>query len=229
MDRIDRIKELMFKGFEEKKEWWGSEHSVLTDDSVKELPIVVRKAMAIDLMINNMPAYIKPEELIVGIAGMSSSELGRSFPEYATQEEKEEAAKKGVGVHSIWAHLPINAEKLLKLGLHGYRDKVYNKLKEETDEAKIAEYDAMLISLNALRRFAQRYSEIAYNDAVKQTDPERRVELMEISRILSKTPEQPPETFYEALQAFWLVYCAMQSTMDLIPLARCDQVSVSVL
>ena len=29
MDRIDRIKELMFNNFKEKKEWWGSEHSVL--------------------------------------------------------------------------------------------------------------------------------------------------------------------------------------------------------
>ena len=228
MGRIDRIKERMFNGFKEKKEWWGSEHSILTNDRIKELPIVIRKAMAIDFKINNMPAYINPDELIVGIAAMGSSELGHAFPEYATQEEKEEAAQKGVGVHSVWAHLPINAEKLLKLGLHGYRERIFNKLKEELaseecDEAKVSEYRAMLISLDALKRFAERYSKIALSDAVKETDPKRRIELLEISRILGKTPEQPPETLHEALQCFWLVYCALQSTMDLIPIARCDQ------
>jgi len=223
MDRIDRIKERVFNNFKLKKEWWGSEHTILTDDNVKELPIVIRKAMAIDFMLNNMPAYILPDELVVGMAGMSSSELGRSFPEYATQEEKEEAARKGVGVHSVWGHLPINAEKLFKLGLHGYRERIYIKLKEERNEEKISEYRAMLISLDALRRFAERYSKIALNDAYKETNFERRLELLEISRVLSKTPEQPPETFHEALQCFWIVYCALQSTMDLIPVARCDQ------
>lgn len=229
MDRIDSIKERMFNDFKGKKEWWdASASSILTDDSVKELSIVIRKAMAIDFMINNMPAYIKPGELIVGMAGMASSELGREFPEYATQEEKEEAAQKGVGVNSVWAHIPINAEKLLRLGLHGYRERIFNKLKielalKECDEAKISEYRAMLISLDALRRFAERYSKIALSDAVKETDTERRLELLEISHILSRTPEKPPETFHEALQCFWLVYCALQSTMDLIPIARCDQ------
>lgn len=228
MDRIDRLKNQMFEDFSKKKEWWGRGTSILTDEKVKELPIVIRKAMAIDHMLTNMQAYIKPDELIVGIAGMASSELGRSFPEYATKEEKEEAAQKGVGVHSVWAHLPINAEKLLKLGLKGYREKIFDKLKEafaadEISEAKIAEYRAMLLSLDALKRFAGRYSKIAMSDAVLQPERKRRLELLEIARILERTPENPPETFYEALQCFWLVYCALQSTMDLIPIARCDQ------
>lgn len=228
MDTVGRIKERMFNNFQRKKEWWGSELTVLTDESIKELPIVIRKAMAIDMKINSMPAYIMPGELIIGMAGMASSELGHSFPEYATQEEKEEAARNGVGVHSVWAHVPINADKLLRLGLHGYRERIFYKLKEEMaltdrDERKISEYEAMLICLDALRRFADRYAKLALSDAAKEKDVKRKLELIEISRILSKTPVQPPETFQEALQCFWLVYCALQSTMDLIPVGRCDQ------
>ncbi len=223
MTRIEKIKKSMFDGFKEKKEWWGSELTVLTDEKAGSLPIVIRKAMAIDLMINNMPAYIRPYELIVGIAGMASSELGREFPEYATPEEKEEAAKKGVGVNSVWAHLPINFEKLLKLGLHGYREKILEKLKLESDERKISEYEAMFISLDALKRFAQRYAKIAQFESLNESDAARRNELLEIARILEKTPENAPETLHEALQCFWIVYIALQSTMDLIPVGRCDQ------
>ena len=223
MNRIDRIKDQMFKGFNEKKDWWGNELTVLTDNKVIDLPIVIRKAMAIDLMINNMPAYIKPYELIVGIAGMASSELGREFPEYATPQEKAEAAEKGVGVNSVWAHLPINVEKLLGLGLSGYRKRILKVLKKEQDEARSSEYKAMLISLDALKRFAQRYSKIALFDALNESDLTRRDELLEISEILERTPEHPPETLHEALQCFWIVYIALQSTMDLIPVGRCDQ------
>ena len=228
-DRIAKIKNRMFNDFQQKKEWWGDDHSILTDEHIKELPIIARKAMAIDYVLQNMPGEIKDDELIVGCANMAGTELGRSFPEYATKEELAEAAKKGVGVNSVWGHHPVNYEKMLKLGLCGYREWIYRKLGEELDkggnkdQSKVDVYRAMLISLEALRKFAARYAKMAVEMATAEPDAVRRAELMEISRILAKVPENPPETLHEALQCHWLIYAGMHSCLEFIPAGRSDQ------
>ena len=220
----------MFNNFEQKKEWFGDGHTILTDDSVKALPLIVRKAMAADYLLQNMPGFIIDDELIVGRANMAGTFLGRTFPEYATKEELEEAAKLGMGVNSVWGHFPINVPKLLSQGLKGYREHIYRRLNEELDKPedqqdpfKLDLYQAMIISLEALRKYAARYAKMAYDMALKEKNAVRRTELLEISRILNKVPENPAESFHEALQSFWIVYASLQSCLELIPAGRSDQ------
>lgn len=80
MTRIERIKKRLYETeYYTKKEWWGEDKTILTNDSVKEEPLVVRKAMAKELVLTQMPIEIKDDELIVGIVAMNSIGGGRVF------------------------------------------------------------------------------------------------------------------------------------------------------
>lgn len=66
---------------------------------------------------------------------------------------------------------------------------------------KLDNWRAMKICLEAVIRWANRYSRLAKIIAENfETDPQRKQELMEISRICAKVPAEAPETYYEWLQ-----------------------------
>ena len=227
-ERTAIIKERMFKEFEETKEWWGQDTTILTNEEVKKEPLVVRKALAIKYVLNNMPLKIREDELIVGTPNMCSTELGKYFPEYALPDEKEYAYKLGFTEMSTWGHFPANYEKMLQYGLEGYRKRIYAKLKEELAKPEptqkiVNEYHAMLVALDGVQDFAKRYSDEAMRIALETKDEVRRNELLTISEMLTRVPMQAPRTFYEALQTHMIIYMSLQSCMELVPAARADQ------
>lgn len=71
-------------------------------------------------------------------------------------------------------------------------------------------YNAVLIVLEAVRNFANRYSVLAKDLAEKELNQERKIELLEISRICSKVPYEPAETFREAVQSVWFIQLILQ-------------------
>ncbi len=229
MKRIEKIKERLYnKEFFTKKEWWGQNETILTNEEVKKESIVVRKALAIKHTFANMPAEIKPDELIVGIVNMGSIGFGREFPDYALPKEKQKAAESSFTTKSVWGHHPPQYDKVLAIGLSGIKKEINENIfkessKDKPDEEKLNLYRAMIISLNGLQELASRYAELALKAAQKEKDSIRRKELIKISYICSKVPEQPAESFQEALQSFWLVFIGLHSAMEQIPTGRSDQ------
>lgn len=113
------------------------------------------------------------------------------------------------------AHLAVNYERILKDGLRGYekRAKEYKATLDLTDPESIDKYcfyNAVLIVLEAVRNFANRYSVLAKDLAEKEMNQERKIELLEISRICSKVPYDPAETFQEAVQSVWFIQLILQ-------------------
>ena len=64
-------------------------------------------------------------------------------------------------------------------------------------------YQAVLIICEGVRRFAERYSELAKKLAQEETDADRKRELELISRVCSVVPYEPARNLHEALQAYW--------------------------
>lgn len=224
--RIEKIKNRIFKEFTEKKEWWGLNTTILTNKEIAAEPLVVRKAMATAFVLNNMPIFIRDDELVVGNQVMGAIELGRTFPRYATDEELAAAEAEGFNEESVWGHHPANYERLLEKGLCGYRSEVRRKKAEaerQQDSDKIAFYRACEICLDALRDFALRYAVLAEDMAGQESDTVRRNELLEIARICRVVPENPAGSFHEALQSFWIFYSAIQSCLEYVPAGRADQ------
>lgn len=113
------------------------------------------------------------------------------------------------------AHLAVNYERILKDGLRGYEKRVkeYKASLDLTDPESIDKYcfyNAVLIVLEAVRNFANRYSVLAQDLAEKELNQERKIELLEISRICSKVPYEPAETFREAVQSVWFIQLILQ-------------------
>ena len=113
------------------------------------------------------------------------------------------------------AHLAVNYERVLREGLRGYEARV-KQLKgalDLTDPESIDKYvfyKAVLIVIQAVRAFAQRYSKLAAELAKQEKAAGRKAELQEMSRILSKVPYEPAESFREAVQSVWLIQLILQ-------------------
>jgi len=76
------------------------------------------------------------------------------------------------------------------------------------------ELRAMDISARALIKYAGRNSTLLSGMAADETDPARKAELEEMSRICSRVPESAPVTFWEALQYYWFVHLGVITELN---------------
>jgi pyruvate-formate lyase len=106
-------------------------------------------------------------------------------------------------------------EPLFKEGLKVRVDRIEAKLEElekkigEMDPAEYLEkknsWEAMAICGRAIIRYAERHAELAREQAKSEGDETRKRELEEMAAILDWVPANPPRSFHEALQFFWIV------------------------
>jgi len=105
-------------------------------------------------------------------------------------------------------HLCAGYEKLLKLGYKGIIDEAelfqsrLNKTDEEYQD-KFNFYDSVKIYYGAAIDFAQRFSDFSHNMIKTQNDDVRKSELKIIADMMKKFTEEPPDTFYEAVEFIW--------------------------
>ena len=108
-------------------------------------------------------------------------------------------------------------EKIFKIGLKGIIEEVKEELKKIDSNPEFyrnaREYlekkrflEAAMITLEAGCRFGKRYAEKARQLASTEPNIERRKELEGIADACEHVPENPPRSFYEALQCYWLLH-----------------------
>jgi pyruvate formate-lyase/glycerol dehydratase family glycyl radical enzyme len=127
-------------------------------------------------------------------------------------------------------HFTMNHEKVLAKGLKGIIAEAEEKLASLSPDEKKSEkglfYQAMIRSMKAAILFANRYSILAKEMAAKEPDKERAGELLEIARVCSRVPENPAQTFHEAVQSVYFIHLIAQieSGGNSISLGRIDQI-----
>ncbi len=128
------------------------------------------------------------------------------------------------------AHLAINHARLLREGLRGYeqRTRAAKAALDLTDPDSIDKYvfyKAVLIVIDAVRRFALRYSALAARKAEAETDPARKAELERMSAICARVPYEPASSFREAIQTVWFsqVILQIESNGHSLSFGRFDQ------
>lgn len=65
--------------------------------------------------------------------------------------------------------------------------------------------EAVILTADAIILWAHRHGKAAQEKAEQEKDPVRKAELLEIFRICYKVPENPAETFHEAVQSQWFI------------------------
>ena len=102
-------------------------------------------------------------------------------------------------------------EKLLTVGLKGYMEECQANIDAmipgcQLDEEKINFWQACIIQSQGLITYAHRMAEEAERQAAECTDEKRKQELLTIAENCRVVPENPPQTFQQALQMVWFAH-----------------------
>ncbi len=127
-------------------------------------------------------------------------------------------------------HFTMNHPKVLSLGLAGIIQESQNEFDRLSPNDNNGEkgrfYEAVIRSLHAAIRFANRYADLSDRMAAKESNTERRLELEKIAAVCRKIPENPASTFHEAVQSLYFIHLIAQieSGGNSISLGRIDQI-----
>lgn len=164
------------------------------------------------------PFEISPEEVEEAIEllhywdGKATEELTLArIPRYLLDHEEAGVYKSG-NKGSVSGHVHPNYQRMME---GGFRKQI-QRCKDLMEEAvrsgmtvekmhKVEYWEATIIVLEAFITYAHRLADEADRQAEACADDARKAELREIARICRKVPENPPETFREALQFQWFI------------------------
>jgi len=107
-----------------------------------------------------------------------------------------------------WNH---DYEKVLKRGIKGIKQEAEEKLAslDQMNPKDRIEKEPFLTAVitvcDAIVEFAHRYAALARSVAEKESDEERKQELLKIAEVCEWVPENPARTFHEAVQSQWMI------------------------
>lgn len=105
-------------------------------------------------------------------------------------------------------------QKILKVGYVGLKQEImehFTKLSTTAEDIQRREfYVAALILLNAVKDHFMRWGALAREMAAKEGNATRKAELIQIAENVEWCSENPPRTFYEAIQFYNLLTTVMQ-------------------
>lgn len=109
---------------------------------------------------------------------------------------------------SGYGHYIPNIQNIIRNGFVSVEEKALEYMKnlstlDTAQRDKYLFYKAVLIVCEGVKRFAQRYSELAAGMALTEKDPRRKKELGLIAAACSIVPYLPAENYHQALQAYW--------------------------
>lgn len=168
-----------------------------------------------EVMTKYMPVIILNGELIVGFN--FNTALSRSLNKSETKSRNKEMNRwfkkatrlnaNGIGTaSSVPGHIIPNYAKVMKIGMRGLAEEYQQLLKDDITKEHKEFIEALLLSCETARDVGLRYSKKAHELAMSEANPVRREELEKIGEILKRVPWEPPTTFWEALQSFWIVH-----------------------
>ena len=126
----------------------------------------------------------------------------------------------------------VGDDKIFRLGFLDFKNQIAKSLAKLDLVKDSAAYDkqeqlkAMALCAEAIIHFAQRHAEKAAALARAESNPDRKRELQEIAEICRAVPARAPQTFHEALQAYWFIHLGVISelnTWDSFNPGRLDQ------
>lgn len=148
--------------------------------------------------------------------GKTTSELATSYMAPETLKAMEHNIfTPGNYFYNGVGHVTVQYEKVLELGYSG----IIAQTKELLEACKPSDADyasrsrfleAVIISCEAVIRYAKRYAQLAHKKAEQEGDPVRRAELEQIAENCDRVPQYGAQSFWEACQSFWFVQQLLQ-------------------
>lgn len=120
--------------------------------------------------------------------------------------------KQGSGMRVFWAggwggHTLLDYDLVLTHGISGIRHMILEHRKAYEDDTDVYQwYEALLLICDAICIMAERFADLASEQAKRAPRSDERKRLNKIAEICRRVPLDPAETWHEALQAFWFIY-----------------------
>ncbi len=190
--------------------------------------IVERRAWFVrETMLHYVPKEILPGDLIAGGRFNIQSSFCLNKKEQKTYNRLT-VGKNGARARMKWfhdhgygnagatsGHLIPGYEVALKIGWKGIHEDLeekYSRLaNKEKSGPKGEQLRAMMTAATMPRDFAAGYAELCRDLANKEKEKTRKEELLQMARNLDRVPWEPPETFWEAIQALWISHMLIMS------------------
>lgn len=166
--------------------------------------------------------YVKPEarEELLHIAEWWKGKTLQDRCMATLPEKVKDAYKTGVlsangNMTSGDGHIMLDFEKLLKNGAQGIIDETLGYLNaldltNPANHSKRIFYESVIIAYEGIIEYANRYAALAAELAAKETDPERKEELLQLADICRHVPRYPARSFYEGVQSVWFAHLISQ-------------------
>lgn len=167
----------------------------------EEEPILLRYANAFSYACGVITPSVSEDELIVGKSDRHLTEQMQVEWEQMQPAIREIQKDAFCGQDS---HMTIDYELILQQGIAGIKRKIEAYQKDAPKE-KYEFYESCRICLDAVLQLSRRYAETAERLAGKESDENRKKELLLIADICKRVPEQPAQSFYEAVQSVHFV------------------------
>ncbi|HZQ44643.1 MAG TPA: pyruvate formate lyase family protein [Acidobacteriaceae bacterium] len=243
-----RVCRLLFRMFQR----WRGRNAWLTADQVGHLfrnkntpesqrreiaalPVAIRKSMAVDRMLHIVASpelsgeagssRIHPDELIVGTMPPYSVGQGKEFVRYLTEQEELDGEIQYLNELSPMGHIVPNHAVVLEKGLGAMVAECRAKATDgKFTKDQLSFYESVALSLEAVVKFAERHAKRAREkvESLPASDLRKR-DLENVALNLEHAPRYPAKTFHQALQAIYIVHCALHWTAEIVPLGRLDQ------
>ena len=163
------------------------------------------------------PYYISPEdketilETLKYWEGKSMEDLAETaLPAKIRELEADDIITVGLE-NGVSGETLCDHEKILTVGLRGYMDECQKNIDEALpqtmeEQAKVDFWKACIIQCEGLITYAHRMADEAERKASECQDENRKKELLTIAENCRVVPENPPQTFMQALQSVWFVH-----------------------
>ncbi len=116
-----------------------------------------------------------------------------------------------------WQHSIGDFGKIINVGIKGILKEVEVSMGKHKDDAgKIEFLKTQVLFCNTLIKFAHKCSDNAHKLAQKTENPEYRENLEKLSCALKRIPENPAESFYEAVLTVYFLYAYLPDSIGLI-------------
>jgi trans-4-hydroxy-L-proline dehydratase len=184
-------------------------------------PLPVRRALFFREVIDrHLPVQVLEGELITG--GQYNTALSRTLTKKEARTWKKMESRyvqllktaddAGIGNGGATpGHIIPDYRTVLQKGFKGLVERFNELLQKASGKKSKAVLRAMIISAEAPRIIAARYSRELKNLAAKETDYVRKDEMDFMADICSRVPWEPAKTFWEALQALWFTHMLVMS------------------
>jgi formate C-acetyltransferase len=179
----------------------------LVEAEVAGLAPDLRYAQATKLVAERAPLRVLPGERIVGSATLLEA------PAHQTPVA-------GVGSTS---HTTIGFARGLKIGYRGLREQIAERLaRGGLDEKGTDLLRAMSLCLEAAAIWHRRHLELL-EELAQGSAGEEREGYLRVCEALREAPEEPPETFHEAVQSLWFMFAFQRLMGNWSGIGRIDE------